>query len=147
MADDLLQDLVVKLSQADTFDTAENPYAYARRAAVNLAFSWIRTRRRDREQAVEDFDHPDSDPPVWSKLVRAEDIRRVLDHMEDLGDRDRFILAMRYFDEAGFDEIAQVIGGTKDQARALCHKAIRRLRTAMTQRDRSLLEPRTEGKP
>ena len=40
VAEDLLQDLAVKLSAADGFVVADQPYAYARRAAVNLAFSW-----------------------------------------------------------------------------------------------------------
>jgi DNA-directed RNA polymerase specialized sigma24 family protein len=48
VAEDLLQDLAVKLSQASGFAAAENPYAYARRAAVNLAFSWI-THLRGRD--------------------------------------------------------------------------------------------------
>jgi RNA polymerase sigma factor (sigma-70 family) len=152
VAEDLLQDLVVKLAQASTFAAAENPYAYARKAAVNLAFSWIRSRRRGREHVVESIDPPADDPPPWSRLVRSEDIRRVLDHMEDLGERDRLILAMRYFDDAGFEEIAQVIGGTGHQARGLCHKAIRQLRTAMVETDgiepdRGTLQPRTEVKP
>jgi DNA-directed RNA polymerase specialized sigma subunit len=66
--------------------------------------------------------------------------------MEDLDDRDRLILVMRYFDEAGFEEIARFIEGTEHQARALCHKAIRRLRTAMAEPDGRTLKPRTEVK-
>lgn len=144
VAEDLLQDLVVRLSRARGFAAAENPHAYARKAAVNLAFSWIRSRRHEREQTLETFDHPADDQPPWSRLVRAEDIRRVLAQMERMGDRDRLILAMRYFDEAGFEEIAQVIGGTDHQARALCHKAMARLRKAVVEHDRRVLGPRAE---
>ncbi|HPP20831.1 MAG: sigma-70 family RNA polymerase sigma factor [Phycisphaerae bacterium] len=147
VAEDLLQDLAVKLSQASSFAAAQDPYAYARKAAVNLAFSWIRSRQRERERTMWLSAHSTDEPPPWMKLVNAEDIRRVLEHMESLGDRDRLILAMRYFEEAEYEEIAQVIGSTDHQARALCHKAIERLRKAMVEPDPSVLEPRTEVEP
>ena len=147
VAEDLLQDLAVKLSQAGGFAGAENAYAYARKAAVNLAFSWIRSRRRKREQPVENLDRPGDDPPAWSRLVRVEEIRRMLAHMEELNDRDRLILAMRYFDEAGFEEIAGVIGGNSHQARAFCHKAIRQLRAAMMRAQRPAFDARREVTP
>lgn len=68
VAEDLLQDLAVKLSKASGFAAAEDVYAYARKAAVNLGFSWMRSRRRRRERAFEPDDllnplHPDADPP------------------------------------------------------------------------------------
>ncbi len=147
VAEDLLQDLVVKLSQASGFAAAENPYAYARRTAVNLAFSWIRGRRRGREEAFESLDPPGEDSPAWAGLVRAEDIRRLLDHMGGLDERDRLILAMRYFDEVPYEEIAAVIGGTNQQARGLAHKAIKRLRAAMNEPERRADAARAEVKP
>jgi len=145
VAEDLLQDLVVKLSQASGFANAENPYSYARTATVNLAFSWFRGRRR--EQAIEGTDYPAGDPPPWSSLVKTEEIQRMLDHMGDLSDRDRLILAMRYFDEASYDEIARVFGGTTHQARGLCHKAIGRLRAKMAEPKDGKPETREEVKP
>lgn len=147
VAEDLLQDLVLKLASSSGFATADNAYAYARKAALNLAFNWIRSRRRRREEPVESLDGAADLPPTWSRLAKAEDIRRVLDHMGALADRDRLILAMRYFDDAAYAEIAQVIGSTSGQARALCHKAIRRLRTAMGESDRSGLDARAEVNP
>lgn len=145
-AEDLLQDLVVKLSQADSFATADNPYAYARRAAVNLAFSWIRRRRRDRERNVGEVEVSADDPPPWARLVNVEDIRRVIELMEGLSERDRLLLTMRYFDEASYDEIAVAAGGTAHQTRALCHKAIRQLRAAMGEADGRAVLARTEVK-
>ncbi len=144
VAEDLLQDLVVKLSQAGSFAAADNPYAYARRSAVNLAFSWIRSRRRERERTAETLDQAANDPPPWARLVSLEDIRRVLEHLQDLGERDRMIVTMRYFDDANYEEITQVVGGTSHQARANCHKAIRRLRAAMAERDRRVIGPQAE---
>ena len=129
VAEDLLQDLAVKLCQARGFAAADEPYAYARKTAMNLAFSWLR-RRRPR-LSLDGFDHSSEERPAWSKLVRAEEIQRVLDRMDELSERDRLILTMRYFDEAGYDEISRVLGTTPKGARGLCHKAIARLRKAV----------------
>lgn len=144
VAEDLLQDLALKLAQAGSFAAAEDPYAYARKAAVNLAFSWIRRRRREREQALGNLNHPAEEQAPWRRLVNAEDILRVLEHMEKLREQDRLILTMRYFDEAPYEEIAHAIGCTSHQARALCHKAIGRLRRAMNGPDGRVLESRGE---
>lgn len=131
VADDLLQDLVVKLSQASGFTSAAQPYAYARATATNLAFSWMRRRRPER--SLEYFDYQAHEMPPWSKMVRTEEIQQMLDAMDTLSERDRVILVMRYFDEAGYDDICRVIGCTVHQARALRHKAVGRLRAAMIQ--------------
>ena len=39
---DLLQELFTRLWSSNGFDEAQDPYAYAYRAAVNLAFEWRR---------------------------------------------------------------------------------------------------------
>jgi len=145
VAEDLLQDLVVKLAQADGFAHAENPYAYARTATINLAFSWHRGRRK--EQAIEGADYPTGDPPPWSNLVKMEEIQRMLEYMGNLGEQDQLILTMRYFDEASYDEVARVVGGTAHQACGLCHKAIRRLRAKMIEPKGGKFQTRTEVKP
>ncbi len=145
VAEDLLQDLLVKLSAADGFVEADRPYAYARRAAVNLAFSWIRGRKR--VVSLEADAQVAADSPPWLKLVEAEEIQLLLDHMESLADRDRTILVMRYFDEASYTEIGEAVGQTAHQVRGLCHKAIKRLRAVMHDADGENLAQRTEVKP
>lgn len=145
VADDLLQDLVVKLAQARGFPEAENPYGYARTAAIHLAFNWMRQRRR--EQALEGYEQESVDLPPWTQLVQKEDIRRMLDSIEELAEQDRLILAMRYFDQASHEEIGSAIGRTAHQARGLCHKAIKRLRVAMIRPDGRPLATREEVGP
>jgi DNA-directed RNA polymerase specialized sigma24 family protein len=49
-ADDLLQDLFVKLTDSDALLNAAQPYAYLRRAAINLAFDWRRRKQRRAKQ-------------------------------------------------------------------------------------------------
>src|SRR4051794_7288180 len=46
VADDLLQELFVKLAGSRSFRAAIDPVAYVKRAAVNLALDWRRARQR-----------------------------------------------------------------------------------------------------
>lgn len=45
-AEDLLQELFLRLSKSNSFDSARNHTAYAFRAATNLAFEWRRKQSR-----------------------------------------------------------------------------------------------------
>jgi RNA polymerase sigma factor (sigma-70 family) len=144
VAEDLLQDLFVKLSRAAGFAEADDPYAYARRAATNLAFSWIRSARAKREQSIEDVEPPVDSPPAWSRLVAVEDVRWMLAQMANLNDGERLILTMRYFDDARYSEIAGAIGATEQQARARGQKALRKLRIMMVEQERKVFAAATK---
>lgn len=142
VAEDLLQDLTVKLLQADGFAHATEPYAYARTAAMNLARNWFRSRTRNLPLSPSSL--PDPQPPIWAGLVDAEEVQQLLQSISELSEKDRVILTMRYFDDAGYDEIARACGNTAHQARALCAKSIARLRAAMTRSD-DAPSPQTTG--
>lgn len=47
VAEDLLQELTLKLAESDGFGVSDQPYAYARAAAVNLACDWRRRKRAE----------------------------------------------------------------------------------------------------
>lgn len=126
-AEDLLQDLTVRLAESDSFAAAAYPYAFARTAAVNLALDWRRRTlsRRQRELAHVPAERESS--PLLA-LERAELIDRMLDELEHLSVQDRDLVAMRFMDAMEYDAIGQAIGKTGQQARGLCYHAVRRLR-------------------
>ncbi len=131
VAEDLLQDLTVRLAESDGFAKAEYPYAYARRTAVNLAMDWRRRNvsRHRRESANARSEGLDGHPLI--ELEQAELIDRMLDELEHLKERDRDLIVMRFMDAMPFEDIGQAIGKTGNQARGLCHHAVRRLRERM----------------
>ena len=50
VAEDLMQDLFVNLGRSEEFGRCRNPAAYARRAAIHLAFNWRRSQTRRAEE-------------------------------------------------------------------------------------------------
>jgi RNA polymerase sigma factor (sigma-70 family) len=140
VAEDLLQELFLRLRHSAAFRLAIDPGGYATRAAVHLAFDWRRSARKS--------GHTDSqaeaiagNPTPLEVLIRREDVARVLDALGSLPEAPRALIVMRYLQEDSFEAIGRTLGKTPHQARALCHKALRRLRGAF----RTLDQDESEG--
>jgi RNA polymerase sigma-70 factor (ECF subfamily) len=135
VAEDLMQDLFCKLVSSDHFRAANNPAAYAIRMATNLALDYRRARRRNSQletDAAEMFAvSTATGPSPLADLVRREELEQTLDALGQLAPAAREIIVLRYFEREDFDSIAQQLGKTPHQARALCHKAIKRLRALL----------------
>ena len=133
VAEDLMQELFCKLSRSDQFRAARDPYAYAFRAATNLAFGYRRRQRRLPLSHVADGDVQVADPAgrdqsPLADLVRREELSRVLDAIGRLPRTARDIVVLRYLERESFETIGDRLGKTPHQVRALCHKGIVRLR-------------------
>ncbi len=128
-AEDLLQELFLRLYDSETFSRADNPVAYARRAALNLALDW----RRSRKQFPLDLDYltaeavPDNPSPL-NKLVNAEKVEWVLNAMTELPDHMREAFVMRYVEQDSYGTIGERFGKTPHQARSLCNRALNQVR-------------------
>ncbi len=77
-ADDLLQELFVKLLRSDGFAKAPNQEAYLIRSAIHLAFDWRKLNRRSApyEESSQDRD-PRAIAPI-DALIQSESVRAVL---------------------------------------------------------------------
>lgn len=131
VAEDLLQDLTLRLAVSDSFAEAEHRYAFARRAAMNLAMDWRRrnSARYRRESATARSEGVLTFPLI--DLAQAETIDRMLDELNHLAERDRDLIAMRFMDAMDYEQIGKALGKTGKQARGLCCHAVRRLRERM----------------
>lgn len=132
VAEDLMQDLFCKLVASGSFRAADNALAYAIRMATNLALDHRRARRRGIQTGAS-IDHilavvAASAPSPIANLMRQEELERVLDALGQLTPADGELIVLRYLERENFETIARHIGKTPHQARAVCHKAIKRLR-------------------
>lgn len=135
VAEDLMQELFLRLNRPNTLSRVKNPKGYAARAAMRLAFDWRRSRRRrpDKDAISEE---PIS-KSTWghSQLEHREDLKAVLDDMGRLTTLARDILVMRYLEEQTYEDIAKIVSKTPHQVRAICHKAIVRMRKRQEARE------------
>lgn len=140
IAEDLMQDLFLKLSQAKGFQNADDPAAYARRAAIHLAFDWRRSQARNAPAAPILTDPAVDAPSPLSCLIQREEYEEVLGSLDKLSELGRDVLLLRYLEQEPYEEIARQVGKTPHQVRALCHKAIVRLRSLLSESSAFLSE-------
>jgi RNA polymerase sigma-70 factor (ECF subfamily) len=128
-ADDLLQELFLKLYDSGGFHGSSNPPAYLRRAAINLALDWRRSVRRQPVGTLDpQFDGTDRGRSPVDVLADAESLERILNAAAELGELSREAFVMRYVQQDSFEAIAGALSRTPHQARALCHHAVRQVR-------------------
>ena len=123
-AEDLLQELFLKLRNAEGLGRAINRKAYVFRAAIHMAFDWREAQRADKSLRMEPADPAQS---ALDRLVDAEQLGQVLDAMQSLSELNRRALVLRYLQHLEYAEIAEQLGKTEHQVRGLCHKAIGQL--------------------
>lgn len=128
--DDLMQELFLRLARRGAAAAAADPAAYAVTTAMRLAFDWRRAQRRRRDNAALAIE-PAAPSASADGLERREDLERVLDAIAQLPAASRAIIVMRYLECRPYEEIAGAIGRSVHQTRALCHKAVVRLRAAV----------------
>jgi RNA polymerase sigma-70 factor (ECF subfamily) len=130
-AEDLLQDLFLKLDRSKAFQRAADPVAYARRAAIHLAFDWHRQRQNTPPCESLPGETAGNAPPPLSLLVQREELGQVVDALAALPALSRDCLVLHYLEYEPYEAVAQQIGKTPHQVRALCHKGIIRLRSLL----------------
>ena len=131
VAEELMQELFIKLNNSRGIGKVASWNAYAHRAAINLAFDWRRTQKQvvlSLRQVAEPVSNEDS--PL-SKLIHSEELRETLDAIGRLKKSSREVLVMRYLQQESYDNIAEQLDKTSHQVRALCSRAIRRLRDVL----------------
>ncbi|MBN1509144.1 MAG: sigma-70 family RNA polymerase sigma factor [Sedimentisphaerales bacterium] len=132
VAEELMQDLFLKLHGARDQGGIECWYAYARRTAINLAFDWRRRQATRRMCSLDVASERASDNPApLSRLIEFEELEQVLSAIDQLHGASREVLVMRYIQQDSYEEIAEQLGKTVHQARALCFKAMSALRDVL----------------
>ena len=129
---DLLQELFIRLWNSKMFDKAENPFAYACRAAINLAFEWRRKQKARCQPLEENCPAAEDGSSTLGKMIQAEELEQVLNATSKLTDLARDVVVMRYIEQESYEDIAQRLGKKPQYMRALCAKAMAQLRELLT---------------
>jgi len=128
VAEELMQELFIKLSNVPDPEAVENWYAYACRAAINLAFDWRREQKHTSVSLERVREPASGERSPLDGLIHNEQLEEVLDGMGRLNDVSREVLVMRYIQQESYEFIAEQIGKTPHHVRALCSRALGRLR-------------------
>ena len=129
VAEELLQDLFLKLHGARDQGRIDCWYAYARRTAMNLAFDWRRRQAARRTCSLDALAERASETAApLGRLIASEELEQVLAAIDQLNGASREVFVMRYLEQNSYEEIAGQLGKTVHQVRALCFRAMSTLR-------------------
>jgi len=142
VAEDLMQDLFIRLSGSN-LERVDNLDAYAKTVAINLAFDWRRKKGPHVSLDAEDAPEPTvEEKSPLSRLVENEEVRKVFGAMDRLNKVQRKVFVLRYIQQYSFEQIAEETGKTPHHVRALCSRALTKVRGICA---KAVLRPRAGG--
>jgi len=139
VVEELMQELFIKLSSSpDKAWQTQNPAAYVRRAAINLAMDWRRRRVRqiERESLIEADSLVTQQPLVGQELESQEEISQILDAAGSLSELAQQAFILHFVQQESYERVGQILGKTTHQARALCHASVSQIRDTLAHRER-----------
>lgn len=129
---DLMQELFIRLSNFSRLAEVKDPFAYAYRAAINLAFEWRKKSKVKFQSLDEDCLPVENNPSPLAEMVQTEELAQVLDVMMRLSELAREVVVMHYIEQESYEEIAQRLGKKPQHIRSVTAKALARLRQMLT---------------
>jgi len=129
VAEELMQELFIKLSAAKEQGGIDCWHAYARRAAINLAFDWRRREKSRRSRPLdESLECVSQAGSPLGKMIESEELDQVLAAIGRLRGPSREAFVLRYIQQESYEQIAGQLGKTPHHVRALCSRAMSALR-------------------
>jgi len=140
LAEDLTQTTLAKLySSWKRVEAADNTAAYARGVLVKTWLSHRRKRSNQERPSTIDADH--TGPAGRVGDTETPELRMaVLDGLAALEPRDRAVLVLRYFEDRSVEQTARDLGMSVSAVTSATSRALRRARTAFTERGLHLPE-------
>jgi RNA polymerase sigma factor (sigma-70 family) len=131
----LLQELFIRLWNSKAFDKAKDPFAYAYRAAINLAFEWRRRQKITYQTLEQDCPAAKDNSSQLGKIIQAEELEQALNATSKLTGLARDVVVMHYIEQESFEKIAQHLGKKPQYMRSLCSKAMAEIREMLESED------------
>lgn len=128
IAEELMQELFIKLSNYGGLDKVRNLGAFARTTAMNLAFDWRRRQKLATTAIHELSEEAAKVKAPLDMLVLNEELLQTLDAIEKLNPEARQVLVMRTIEKAGYEEISDQVGKSVHHIRGICHRARKQLK-------------------
>jgi len=101
-------------------------YHTTRLTAANFLRSEIRRQQREQEAHMQSVLNEPPDDETWTQIAPLLE-----DAMAKLGERDRDVLVLRFFENKNLREIGAAIGSNEDAAKMRVHRALEKLRKTL----------------
>lgn len=131
VAEEIVQEVFLKLHSK--WDEVESPRAWLFRSVRNRAFNHLRKSKREILQSEEDVEtslkpHEETPDALIARMEAAAALRNLLD---DLGENDRELVKLKYFEGLKYREISERTGLTISNVGYRLHHILKRLASGL----------------
>lgn len=105
----------------------QNIRAFLYKVATNLTINEI-TRRKKHESLDEMKDEHGFDAPENTDVAQASEARFIIEKLKNTGDEASELLIMRFIEDMSIEEIAEILGVSKNTVSVRLHRAIEKIR-------------------
>ena len=127
-AEDLAQEVYVRLLRVDKLDTIEEPQAYLYRVAVNVAAEWRMRACHTKPHSADELDALGAATTPEAALSEADFRRQLDDALREMTPMVRAVIYLKLRDDMSHEEIARHLGITTRMVRRLLTTAYMQLR-------------------
>ena len=126
-AEDVVQDVLLRILKKENWEDIENIEAYCFRAARNRALDIISLKDNQIESFPDDFDCPFPDD-VERQVEVQEQIDRVEKWLAQLPEKNRTVFRLREVEGLTYKEIASILNITEEQVKTILFRLRRKLK-------------------
>ena len=113
VAEEIVQDVFLQLHTH--WEEVDSPKAWLTRSVRNRAFNYLRDNKReflqvDKPDASPETSHASNEVPPETLLQRMESLAAVRDMLNELGDKDRQLVQLKYFENLKYRDISEKTG-------------------------------------
>jgi RNA polymerase sigma-70 factor (sigma-E family) len=124
LAQDLVQDALVKLARVWHRVGAEHPEAYVRRVLYRELISWRRRHRRERLGLTVEM-------PAAGSFAAVDERMALRVALRQLTVKQRAVLVLRFYEDLSEPQVAELLGVSVGTVKSQTHAALARLRTQL----------------
>lgn len=128
-ADDLAQEVYLRLLRMQDDGIIREPRAFALKVAANVAYEWRMLARNRRPHSSDELDHLAAEDQPFDEVARAQQMQRLEEALNSLAPRCRAVILLHRRDKLTREEIARRLGISVGmvkkhltQGLAVCHR-------------------------
>lgn len=130
-AEDLAQEVYVRLLRVEKLEQIEEPQAYLYRVAINVAAEWRMRACHSKPHSADELDALVAATTPETLLTEAEFSRQLDAALREMTPMVRAVIYLKLRDDMSHEEIAQHLGITTRMVRRLLTTAYTQLRTSI----------------
>jgi RNA polymerase sigma factor (sigma-70 family) len=141
-AEEITSDTFVKLHRLhDKFNTYNNIQAFLFITARNASLDFLKYRQRQREHFTDlQYEEEIPEVPLFPETnVEADVLRHIYNEIEKLPERSKRIFKLYYFEDRSLNEIAEIMGISRQTVANQKHTALKTLKMKILDRPGLLL--------